>query len=72
MVRAVVHLADFLLVPTLASLPDIRSTEMFYNQVIGEVAARKELRGSAKSAKTRIGMRRKQKRWNFVSGNRIT
>ncbi len=45
-VRAVVRLADFLLVPTLASLPDIRSTEMFYNQVIGEVAARKELRGS--------------------------
>ncbi len=45
-VRAVVRLADFLLVPTLASLPDIRSTEAFYHRVIGEVAASQDVYGA--------------------------
>src|SRR5262249_59424809 len=37
-VRTAVSVADFLLVPTLASLPDVRSTETFYHQIIQAVA----------------------------------
>jgi cellulose biosynthesis protein BcsQ len=34
-----VAVADFLLVPTLASLPDARSTQRFFQEVVEEVAA---------------------------------
>jgi chromosome partitioning protein len=37
--RATVAVADFLLVPTLASLPDARSTQRFFQEVVEEVAA---------------------------------
>jgi chromosome partitioning protein len=37
--RATVAVADFLLVPTLASLPDARSTQRFFAEVVEEVAA---------------------------------
>jgi chromosome partitioning protein len=37
--RATVAVADFLLVPTLASLPDARSTQRFFQEVIEAVAA---------------------------------
>jgi chromosome partitioning protein len=37
--RATVAAADFLLVPTLASLPDARSTQRFFQEVVEEVAA---------------------------------
>jgi chromosome partitioning protein len=37
--RATVAVADFLLVPTLASLPDARSTQRFFREVVEEVAA---------------------------------
>ena len=37
--RATVAVADFLLVPTLASLPDARSTQHFFQEVVEEVAA---------------------------------
>ena len=36
--RATVAVADFLLVPTLASLPDARSTQRFFQEVVEEVA----------------------------------
>jgi chromosome partitioning protein len=36
--RATVAVADFLLVPTLASLPDARSTQRFFAEVVEEVA----------------------------------
>jgi chromosome partitioning protein len=36
--RATVAAADFLLVPTLASLPDARSTQRFFQEVVEEVA----------------------------------
>jgi chromosome partitioning protein len=39
--RATVAVADFLLVPTLASLPDARSTQRFFQEVVEEVAAMK-------------------------------
>ena len=38
-------MADFLLVPTLASLPDVRSTETFYHQIIQAVARDKAVYG---------------------------
>jgi chromosome partitioning protein len=41
--RATVAVADFLLVPTLASLPDARSTQHFFQEVVEEVAAIKGL-----------------------------
>jgi chromosome partitioning protein len=37
--RATVAVADFLLVPTLASLPDARSTQRCFQEVVEEVAA---------------------------------
>ena len=37
--RATVAVADFLLVPTLASLPDARSTQRFFAEVVEEVVA---------------------------------
>jgi chromosome partitioning protein len=37
--RATVAVADFLLVPTLASLPDARSTQRFFQEVVEEVVA---------------------------------
>jgi chromosome partitioning protein len=37
--RATVAAADFLLVPTLASLPDARSTQQFFQEVVEGVAA---------------------------------
>jgi chromosome partitioning protein len=37
--RATVAAADFLLVPTLVSLPDARSTQRFFQEVVEEVAA---------------------------------
>jgi chromosome partitioning protein len=37
--RATVAVADFLLVPTMASLPDARSTQQFFQEVVEEVAA---------------------------------
>jgi chromosome partitioning protein len=45
--RATVAVADFLLVPTLASLPDARSTRRFFQEVVEEVAA---IRGSVSGA----------------------
>jgi chromosome partitioning protein len=39
--RATVAVADFLLVPTLASTPDARSTQRFFQEVVEEVAAMK-------------------------------
>jgi len=39
--RATVAVADFLLVPTLASTPDARSTQRFLAEVVEEVAAMK-------------------------------
>jgi chromosome partitioning protein len=39
--RATVAVADFLLVPTLASAPDVRSTQHFFQDVVDEVAAMK-------------------------------
>lgn len=44
-VRYAVTVADFLLVPTLASLPDVRSTETFYQQIIQAVARDKAVYG---------------------------
>ena len=44
-VRNAVSVADFLLVPTLASLPDVRSTETFYHQIIQAVAHEKVVYG---------------------------
>ena len=44
-VRNAVSMADFLLVPTLASLPDVRSTETFYHQIIQAVAHEKVVYG---------------------------
>jgi chromosome partitioning protein len=37
--RATVAVADFLLVPTMASIPDARSTQHFFQEVVEEVAA---------------------------------
>jgi chromosome partitioning protein len=37
--RATVAAADFLLVPTMASIPDARSTQHFFQEVVEEVAA---------------------------------
>jgi chromosome partitioning protein len=37
--RATVAVADFLLVPTLASVPDTRSTQRFFQEVVDEVAS---------------------------------
>jgi chromosome partitioning protein len=37
--RATVAVADFLLVPTMASIPDARSTQHFFQDVVEEVAA---------------------------------
>jgi chromosome partitioning protein len=45
--RATVAVADFLLVPTLASLPDTRSTRRFFQEVVEEVAV---IRGSVSGA----------------------
>jgi cellulose biosynthesis protein BcsQ len=39
MARAAVSIADFVIVPTLPSKPDILSTQDFFRQVIEEVAA---------------------------------
>jgi chromosome partitioning protein len=44
-VRSAVAVADFILVPTLPSRPDIVSTEAFYRQVIQEVSQRKAVYG---------------------------
>jgi chromosome partitioning protein len=44
-VRQAVALADFVLVPTLPSLPDVRSTEAFYRQVLADVARERPLAG---------------------------
>jgi chromosome partitioning protein len=44
-VRNAVTVADFLLVSTLASLPDVRSTEAFYHQIIQAVAHDKAVYG---------------------------
>jgi cellulose biosynthesis protein BcsQ len=38
--------ADFVIVPTLASKPDVLSTQDFFRQVIEEVTAVKEVRGA--------------------------
>jgi chromosome partitioning protein len=45
-VREAVRLSDFLVVPVLPSLPDIRSTEDFYDRVLGDVARQRPLRGA--------------------------
>ncbi len=45
--RAAVAVADFILVPTLASKPDALSTHSFFEEVVGEVAA---IKGSVKGA----------------------
>lgn len=44
--RAAVMVADFVIIPTLASKPDVLSTQDFFKQVIEEVAAVKEVRGA--------------------------
>jgi chromosome partitioning protein len=44
-VRQAVALADFVLVPTLPSVPDVRSTEAFYRQVLAEIARTRPLAG---------------------------
>lgn len=44
-VRQAVAMADFVLVPTLPSLPDVRSTEAFYQQVLANVAQGRTLAG---------------------------
>src|SRR5215471_20259474 len=41
--RAAVMVADFVIVPTLASKPDVLSTQDFFKQVVEEVAAVKEV-----------------------------
>lgn len=45
-VREAVRLSDLLLVPVLPSLPDVRSTEVFYDHVLADVARHRELRGA--------------------------
>jgi chromosome partitioning protein len=44
--HAAVTVADFVIVPTLASKPDVLSTQDFFRQVIEEVTAVKEVRGA--------------------------
>jgi chromosome partitioning protein len=44
--RAAVTVADFVIIPTLASKPDVLSTQDFFKQVIEEVTAIKEVRGA--------------------------
>lgn len=44
--RAAVTVADFVIIPTLASKPDVLSTQDFFKQVIEEVAAIKEVHGA--------------------------
>jgi chromosome partitioning protein len=44
--RAAVMVADFVIVPTLASKPDVLSTQDFFKQVIEEVTAIKEVQGA--------------------------
>ena len=44
--RAAVMVADFVIIPTLASKPDVLSTQDFFKQVIEEVVAVKEVRGA--------------------------
>ena len=44
--RAAVMVADFVIVPTLASKPDVLSTQDFFKQVIEEVTSIKEVRGA--------------------------
>jgi chromosome partitioning protein len=44
--RAAVMMADFVIVPTLASKPDVLSTQDFFKQVIEEVTAVKEVQGA--------------------------
>jgi chromosome partitioning protein len=44
--RAAVTVADFVIVPTLASKPDVLSTQDFFKQVIEEVTTMKEVQGA--------------------------
>jgi chromosome partitioning protein len=44
--RAAVMIADFVIVPTLASKPDVLSTQDFFKQVIEEVITVKEVQGA--------------------------
>ena len=44
--RAAVMIADFVIVPTLASKPDVLSTQDFFKQVIEEVTTVKEVQGA--------------------------
>lgn len=44
--RAAVTVADFVIVPTLASKPDVLSTQDFFKQIIEEVTAIKEVQGA--------------------------
>ena len=44
--RAAVMVADFVIIPTLASKPDVLSTQDFFKQVIEEVTAVKEVQGA--------------------------
>jgi chromosome partitioning protein len=44
--RASVMIADFVIVPTLASKPDVLSTQDFFKQVIEEVTTVKEVQGA--------------------------
>ncbi len=45
-VHQAVQLADFVVIPVLPSLPDVRSTEGFYREVLGPIARQKTLRGT--------------------------
>jgi chromosome partitioning protein len=45
-IERAIELADFIIVPVLPSVPDIRATEAFYADVLAGVARRRELRGA--------------------------
>lgn len=45
-VREAICRTDFLIIPVLPSLPDVRSTEAFYDKVLNDVARHRPLRGA--------------------------
>jgi cellulose biosynthesis protein BcsQ len=45
-VREAIRLSDFVVIPLLPSLPDVRSTQRFYQGAIQEIASRRTLLGT--------------------------
>jgi chromosome partitioning protein len=66
--RAAVAVSDFVVIPTLPSKPDILSTQDFFEQVIEEIAAMREVRGAIVINQLQTGTVVSRKSEEYIQG----